>query len=169
MYLCENIHPMGRSLKELFQKFAMFVLTSSVGTVVDLGLHWVGVAFVFKNNYWGSFWIAPTVSFEVAAIVNFVISYFFIWNERITQHNTRSFFRHLAAYNATCVGGYILKFIAMQGIHFLFLWFGWLQGFTLEPVLCNLLGTCFSGGFNFFMSEFVIFNKTKNNKNHTQS
>lgn len=155
---------MGRSAKELLGKFVMFVLSSLVGTIVDLGLHWLLVSYVFRGNYWGSFWIAPTISFEVAAITNFCIAYFFVWTERISQHNVRSFFRHLAGYNATCIGAYIIKFITMQGIHFLFVSLAWMQGRTLEPVLCNLLAMCFSGGFNFFMSEFVIFNKTRKNK-----
>ena len=150
-----------RSWKELLSKFVMFVLTSSVGTVVDLGLHWVLATFVFPDNYWCSYWLAPTISFEMAAITNFCIAYFFVWKERITQRTTRSFFRHLAAYNATTIGAFLLKLVAMQGIHFLFVHFGWLQESSLEPVLCNLLALFFSGGFNFFMSEFVIFNKVK--------
>lgn len=152
---------MKRSWKELLQKFVMFVLTSSIGTLVDLGLHWLLTVTVFKGNYWGSFWIAPTVSFEAAAIANFCIAYFFVWKERITHRGVRSFFRHLGAYNAATVGAYLLKFVAMQGLHFLFLSLNWLQDWELEPVFCNLLGLTFSGGFNFFMSEFVIFNKVK--------
>jgi putative flippase GtrA len=141
----------------------MFVLTSSLGTIVDLGLHWVLSTYAFRGNYWGSYWVAPTISFEIAAIANFVIAYFFVWKERISHRCTRSFFRHLAAYNAACIGGYILKVIAMQGFHFLFLSLGWMQELTIEPVVCNLAGLCFSGGFNFVMSEFVIFNKKKKN------
>ena len=151
----------NRTAKELLNKFVMFMLTSSAGTVVDLGLHWVLCEYAFKGNYWGSFWIAPTISFEVAALVNFVIAYFFVWKERISQRSVRSFFRHFAAYNAATIGAYLLKFVAMQGLHFLFVSLNWLQGWSLEPVLCNLLGLCFSGGFNFVMSEFVIFNKKK--------
>ncbi len=151
----------GRTAKELLNKFLMFMLTSSAGTVVDLGLHWVLCAFVFPGDYWGSFWIAPTISFEVAALVNFVIAYYFVWKERISQRSARSFFRHFAAYNAACIGAYLLKFVAMQGLHFLFVSLNWLQDWSLEPVLCNLLGLCFSGLFNFVMSEFVIFNKKK--------
>ena len=156
---------MSRSGKELLEKFVMFALTSSVGTIVDLGLHWVLSTYAFRGNYWGSFWIAPTISFEVAAIANFCIAYFFVWKERISQRNARSFFRHLAAYNAACIGAYVLKLLAMQGFHFLFVSVNWLQETTIEPVLCNLLALCFSGGFNFVMSEFVIFNKTNKNNN----
>ena len=73
----------------------------------------------------------------------------------------RSLVRHCIAYNATCVGGYIIKLAAMQGFHFLFVSQGWFQDLSVEPVLCNLLGLCFSGCFNFVMNEFVIFNKAK--------
>jgi putative flippase GtrA len=151
----------GRSFKEIFLKLCLFSATSLVGTIVDLGLHWALSSFVFDGNYWGSFWIAPVISFEVAAMANFVIAYFFVWKERVTYRGRRSFWRHFAGYNAAGVGAFILKFIVMQGVHFLFLSLGWLQEYSFEPVICNLIGLCFSGLFNFYMSEFVIFNKKK--------
>lgn len=151
----------GRSFKEIFLKLCLFSATSMVGTLVDLGLHWALSSFVFDGNYWGSFWIAPVISFEVAAMANFVIAYFFVWKERVTYRGRRSFWRHFAGYNAAGVGAFILKFIVMQGVHFLFLSLGWLQEYSFEPVICNLIGLCFSGLFNFYMSEFVIFNKKK--------
>lgn len=147
---------------EILKKFVMFSLTSVAGTIVDLGLHWVLSHFAFNDSYWGSFWIAPTISFEVATLTNFFIAYYLVWKERVTKPGSmRSLLRHLVAYNATCVGGYILKFVAMQGFHFLFVSLNWLQDWSVEPVLCNLLGLCFSGCFNFVMNEFVIFNKVK--------
>ena len=151
----------GRSFKEIILKLCLFSATSMVGTLVDLGLHWALSSFVFDGNYWGSFWIAPVISFEVAAMANFVIAYFFVWKERVTYRGRRSFWRHFAGYNAAGVGAFILKFIVMQGVHFLFLSLGWLQEYSFEPVICNLIGLCFSGLFNFYMSEFVIFNKKK--------
>jgi len=152
---------MNRSWKEIFTKFIMFMVTSVAGTALDLVLHWLLTAYVFKGNYWGCFWIAPTVSFEMAAVTNFAIAYFFVWKERISERSLRSFNRHFWAYNAATIGAYLIKLAAMQGLHFLFVSLNWLQDWTLEPVLCNLLGMCFSGVFNFFMSEFVIFNKKK--------
>ena len=161
---------MGRSVKELLGKFTMFFLTSLVGTVVDLGLHWLLVNYLFKGSYWGSLWIAPTISFEVAAITNFCSSYFFVWKERISHRGTRSFFRHLAGYNAATVGAFLIKLAIMQGVHFILVGADWLQDWTLEPVFCNLLALCFSGAFNFIMSEFVIFGKQKvNNTNNPES
>ena len=147
---------------EILKKFVMFSLTSMAGTIVDLGFHWVLSHFAFGDSYWGSFWIAPTISFEVATLTNFFIAYYLVWRDRVSKPGSmRSLFRHLAAYNATCIGGYILKFIAMQGFHFLFVTLNWLQDWSVEPVLCNFLGLCFSGCFNFVMNEFVIFNKNK--------
>lgn len=151
-----------RSKREILKKFILFSMTSMAGTVVDLGLHWILAQFAFAGSYWGSFWIAPTISFEVATLTNFFIAYFLVWKERISNPGSpRSIVRHLAAYNATCVGGYLIKFVAMQGFHFLFVSLDWFQDLSAEPVLCNLLGLCFSGCFNFFMNEFVIFNKAK--------
>ena len=75
---------------------------------------------------------APVV-FEVAVMVNFVIAYFFVWKERISERSVRSFWRHFAAYNAAGIGAFLLKFAAMQGLHFLFVSLGWLQGHSYEP------------------------------------
>ena len=147
---------------EILKKFIVFSLTSVVGTIVDLGLHWLLSEYAFDGSYWGSFWIAPTISFELATLTNFFIAYYWVWKERVSKPGSlRSLVRHCVAYNATCVGGYIIKLAAMQGFHFLFVSQGWFQDLSVEPVLCNLLGLCFSGAFNFVMNEFVIFNKAK--------
>lgn len=152
---------MNRKL-EILKKFIVFSLTSVAGTIVDLGLHWVLSEYFFDGSYWGSFWIAPTISFELATLTNFFIAYYWVWKERVSKPGSlRSLVRHCVAYNATCVGGYIIKLGAMQGFHFLFVSQGWFQDLSVEPVLCNLLGLCFSGCFNFVMNEFVIFNKAK--------
>ena len=148
--------------KEIIHKFIVFSLTSVACTVVDLGLHWILSKFAFEGSYWGSFWIAPTISFEVATLTNFFIAYYWVWKERVSKPGSlRSLVRHCIAYNATCVGGYLIKLAAMQGFHFLCVSQGWFQELSVEPVLCNMLGLCFSGCFNFVMNEFVIFNKVK--------
>lgn len=150
---------MKRSWKEVLKNLLMFSLTSSAGTLVDLGLHWLLSATVFHSAYWGSYWVAPVISFEVAAMVNFIIAYCFLWRNRVSERSARSFWRHFGAYNAAGVGAFLLKFVVMQGMHFLFRYLGLFQESSLEPVLCNLIGLCFSGLFNFAMSEFFIFRK----------
>lgn len=153
-----------KRLGEVFTKFIMFMLTSSIGTVVDLGVHWFLSARFFQDSYLWTFWIAPLISFELAVLTNFLTAYFFVWRERISHRNARSFWRHYAAYNATATGTFLIKLLLMQGIHFLFVSLGWLQGASYEPVLCNLLAMCVSGTMNFYMSEFVIFKKVNKNK-----
>lgn len=155
---------MSRSFREILHNLILFSLTSLAGTIVDLGLHWLLSHYAFSGNYWGSYWIAPMISFEVAAMTNFVIAYFFVWKERVSYHGARSFWRHFAGYNAAGVGAFIIKFIVMQGVHFAFVSMDWLQDYSIEPVICNMIGLCFSGLFNFYMSEFVIFNKKKPEK-----
>ena len=148
-----------KRLSEILSKLLMFMLTSSLGTVVDLGLHWFLSANFFQDSYAWSYWIAPLISFELAVLTNFLTAYFFVWRERISHRTTRSFFRHFAAYNATATGSFLVKILFMQGVHFLFVSLGWLQGHSYEPVLCNFLATLVSGSINFYMSEWVIFKK----------
>ena len=146
-----------RSFKEVLHKLLLFSLTAMAGTIVDLVLHWILVKYAFEGNYWGSFWIAPAVSFEVSTLVNFVIAFHFVWKERLTNTGSRAFWRHFAAFNAAGIGAFLLKFAVMQGVHFIFVSLAWMQDTTYEPVVCNMIGLCFSGLFNFIMSEFFIF------------
>ena len=153
-----------KRLGEVLSKLLMFMLTSFVGTLVDLGLHWYLSANWYTDSYLWTFWIAPFISFELAVLTNFLTAYYFVWRERITYHGTRSFWRHYAAYNATCTGTFIIKILLMQGVHFLFVSLGWLQDYSFEPVLCNFLAMTVSGCLNFYMSEWVIFKKMDKKK-----
>lgn len=156
--------PTRKRLEEVLTKFIMFMLTSSLGTVVDLGVHWFLSARFFQDSYLWTLWIAPLISFELAVLTNFITAYQFVWRERISRRSTRSFWRHFAAYNATSTGTFLIKLLLMQGIHFVFVSLGWLQGASYEPVVCNMLATCVTGTMNFYMSEFVIFKKVNKKK-----
>lgn len=150
---------MARNWKELLSNFVKFTLVSTVGTIVDLGLHSLLSIYVFKDSYWGSYWAAPAISFEVSVIGGFVFAYFVIWKDRVSQRTTRSFFRHLGGYNLANIGSFTIKFIFLQMFHFVFVRYGWMQEWALEPVFCNFLGSIFGGLFNFWVNEYVIFNK----------
>ena len=102
---------------EVLKKLLMFMLTSFVGTLVDLGVHWYLSANWYTDSYIWTYWVAPFISFELAVLTNFLTAYYFVWRERITYHGTRSFWRHYAAYNATCTGTFFIKILLMQGIH----------------------------------------------------
>ena len=150
-----------KKVGELLLRFVMFSITSGVGTLVDLGVHWLLSSRFMPDRYWWTFWVSPVISFELAVITNFMIAYFWVWRERISHRSTRSFFRHYAGYNATATGVFFIKLLAMQGFHLLLVALGWFQGKTYEPVLCNLLALCISGCFSFVLNEFVVFRKKK--------
>ena len=144
---------------ELLKRFAVFSVTSGAGTLVDLGVHWWLAASFLQERYWWTFWVAPVISFELAVLTNFLIAYYFVWRERISKRSPRSFMRHYAGYNAAATGVFFIKLLVMQGIHLLMVAFGWFQGKTYEPALCNMLALCISGCFSFVLNEFVVFKK----------
>ena len=146
---------------ELLMKFAMFSITSGVGTVVDLGGHWWLSSRFLTDRYWWTFWASPVISFELAVITNFLIAYYWVWKDRISQRTVRSFFRHYAGYNAAATGVFLFKILVMQGFHLLLAAFGWFQDKTYEPALCNMLALCVSGFFSFALNEFVVFKGKK--------
>ena len=74
-----------KKLSELLLRFAIFSITSGVGTLVDLGVHWWLSATFHTDSYLWRFWIAPIISFELAVLTNFLIAYYFVWRERISE------------------------------------------------------------------------------------
>ena len=148
-----------KKLSRLLLRFAVFSITSGVGTLVDLGVHWWLSASFYTESYLWRFWIAPVISFELAVLTNFLIAYYFVWRERISKRTPRSFLRHFAGYNATATGVFVIKLLAMQGFHLLLVGLGWFQDANYEPALCNLLALCISGCFSFVLNEFVVFKK----------
>lgn len=137
-----------RSFKGVLTKFIMFSSTSMVGTVVDLGCHWLMCNILF-SGYFGQFILAPLISFELAALTNFTIAYHWVWRERIDNRSVRTFWKRFLIYNASATGVFVVKLGSMQVIHLIF------PG--LYPVLCNLIALCISGGLNFFMNEWILF------------
>lgn len=136
-------------------KLLKFSSTSLLGTGVDTLVLWLCSDYVFSDSYVGVNIISPAISFEAAALTNFTIAYFFIWNDRLSIQNLRSFVRHFLGYNLSCMGVFLLKMGFLLLIQYLFRW---------DVILCNLLAVCLSGFFNFLMNERVIFRRIKNNK-----
>ncbi|MBQ1708187.1 MAG: GtrA family protein [Bacteroidales bacterium] len=143
---------MSSRLIDLFKRFIGYVSVSLIGTAVDTAVLWVCSHLLFSGSYFGRNILSPTISFECAVFVNFCSCYFFVWKDRISQRGTRSFFRHYAGYNASCTGAFLLKMGLLQLVL-------WITG--LDVVWCNLIALCFSGLFNFTMSDRVIFRKKK--------
>lgn len=137
----------------ILRRVPKFVLGNLIGTLVDTFVLWVFSHFVF-DGYVGEVIISPVISFECAVLVNFLLSYHFIWKDRVPNMTAKSFWHRFWPYNVSCIGGFLIKMGALMPIQYLT---------KLDVVICNLLALCVSGTFNFMMNEFVVFRKRKEN------
>lgn len=141
----------------MLTKYLKFMLSRAIGTGVDTLVVWLMSRFVFGGGYLTTYILSPIVSFECAVMCNFLCSYYWIWRNRITTRNRRSFWRHFAAFNLSSLAGFVVKML------FLLLFekiFGW------GVVVCNLVALCISGVLNFLLSENVVFRKTSPQPQH---
>lgn len=132
-------------------RFPKFIAGNLLGTLVDTLVLWVFSYFVF-HGYVGKVIISPIISFEFAVFVNFLVSYYLTWKDRISHHSGKSFIRHYGAYNISCTGGFLIKMGLLLLIQALTKW---------DVVICNLLALIVSGAYNFTMNELVVFKKKK--------
>ena len=162
---------MGKDSFLTFQKWTEFIGSRAVGTVVDTGVLWL-VGYILQVTasnhpdsgfwqsfkYWGEYWIGPAISFEIATFVNFIMSYFWIWRNRITDRSSaRTFWRHFWGFNISCIFGFIVKMIFLVLCERIFHWDAW---------LCNLAAVCVSGILNYFLAESVVFRKRSQKPEH---
>ena len=132
-------------------KFARFVLSNSLGTLVDNLVLWTFSHFVF-HEYMGQYILSPFISFECAVLSNYLCSWHFIWSDRTKQYIKPRFWRRYIFYNLSATGTFLVK---MGFLLLLERIFGW------HVVVCNLSALCISGILNFVMSECVIFKKVE--------
>lgn len=126
-----------------------FFLTRLIGTAADTAVLWMLGKYIL-TSYAGEYIIAPIISFEVAALVNFITSYRIVWKSRMRDAGKGELVRLFFAFNLSCILGFIIKMV------FLLLFE---RAFGFDAYICNLLALCISGVFNFFVSESVIFRK----------
>ena len=150
---------MRNPLNNIFLKYITFSASTLIGTAVDFLVLWICAHGHFKGSYVGEYIISPAISFEFATIANFTIAYFFIWQDRISSRSARSFFRHFLGYNISCVGAFLIK----MGFLLLTRWVAKRFGADLDVMWCNLFALMFSGCFNFFMNEKLIFRQKQIN------
>ena len=136
-------------------RYVKFAGTSAVGSIVDTLVLWLLSDLVFSKGYWGEYIISPLISFQCAVAVNYMISYFYVWNDRTRKRpdtSVRRFIRLYGAYNLSSSAVFLFRL----GILLLIEKFtGW------DVVICNLLAMCFSGIINFAINNLLIFRKKK--------
>lgn len=153
------------------KKWVDFVVSRALGTVVDTVVLW-SVGWVLKKmielhpasgfwsdfEYWGEFLIGPAISFEVATFANFLMSYYWIWKNRISDRSSaKSFWRHFGGFNVSCIFGFLVKMVFLLMFEKLFSWDAW---------LCNLVAVCISGILNYFLAEVFVFRKKTERPEH---
>lgn len=136
-------------IKEILGRIPKFVASNILGTIVDLGVLFLLSEFVFES-YFGEYVLAPFISFECAVLTNFILSFFFVWKDRVRGQNFIYFIRKYLFYNTSSTGTFLVKL----GMLLLFeVIFGW------HVIFCNLAALCVSGIMNFLMGEWVVFRK----------
>ena len=142
---------MNKKVKSVSMKLAKFYGSNLAGTLVDTLVLWL-FSHILRKTYAGTYLLAPLISFECSVLVNYTLSYFFVWKDRIRKRNARGFFKKYLEYNLSCSGVFLIKMgflILIEQIS------GW------HVVICNLIALCISGVLNFLLNEFVIFRKKK--------
>lgn len=131
----------------LLSRYIGFVTSRLLGTAVDTLFLWIFSKYVF-TTYAGKYMASPLISFEMAMLFNYVISYFWIWRKRISVRTSKAFFKRLALFNVSCMLGFFIK------MGFLILFerlFGW------HVIYCNLAALVVSGLANFAFAELWVF------------
>lgn len=133
-------------------RFLEFFLTRNIGTLVDTAVLWLFADLVFKGSYVGVNIVSPTISFEVATLVNYITSCLWIWGPRVKEHSFRSHVQRFLTFNLSSVLGFLIKMALLLLFERLF---GW------HVVICNLAALAISGFFNFFFAEMWVFGRCR--------
>lgn len=133
------------------RRFPRFVLTNSLGTIVDNLVLWVLSHYIF-TTYAGQYIVSPVLSFECAVFTNFICSWHFVWNDRVKQRKGSRLGYKYIYYNLSATGTFCVKMMFLLLLEY---FLGW------GVVICNLMALCISGTINFVMGEWVIFRKAK--------
>lgn len=136
---------------DILVRYIKYIGTSLTGTIVDTLVLWVLSDFAFTQGYWGEYVVSPVLSFQAAVLVNFLISYFYVWKDRVEDaKGLRAFLRLYGAYNLSCTTVFLFRLGVLLLVE---LCFGW------DVLICNLLAMCLSGAVNFIVSNNIVFRK----------
>lgn len=139
----------------LLLRYIKFAASSLAGTVTDTLVLWLLSTYVFERGYWGEYVISPTIAFQCAVAVNFIVAYFYVWKDRTRKApgaGMTRFLRLYLAYNLSCSAVFLFRL----GVLLLIERFtGW------NLVLCSLAAMFFSGFLNFAIENLLIFRKKK--------
>ncbi|HIX27589.1 MAG TPA: GtrA family protein [Candidatus Barnesiella excrementigallinarum] len=131
--------------------YLQFVVSRLLGTGVDTLVLWICSNFLF-SGYWAEYILSPIISFEFAVLSNFLCSYFWIWKSRIGRRSTSDFFVRFFVFNLSSGAGFLMKMVFLLIFQKIFEW---------DVVYCNLAALIFSGLFNYFVADLLVFRSRK--------
>jgi putative flippase GtrA len=129
-------------------RIGKFFITNLIGTIIDTIVIFIFKKWVF-HSYFFVYIITPIIGFEIAAINNYTISFFWVWKDR-TDKKPKEYFRRFIPYNLTVMSVFSFK---------LFLIFIISKLIVLDVVYCNLIALVFSGLLNYLGLDKLIFKK----------
>ncbi|MBQ7684922.1 MAG: GtrA family protein [Bacteroidaceae bacterium] len=138
----------SRLLCPLVRRYLKFLASTLAGTAVDMLVLWLCADVLLPDTYGMKYVVSPCISFECAVVTNFTLAFFYVWPDRVSSPSPRSYLRHLAGYNLSCIGAFLVKLLLLLLFERLFHW---------HVLLCNVVALCFSGIINFLMNERIIF------------
>lgn len=142
---------MGRfSNDSTWVRFIKFAGVGLIAGTVDITLVWVFTKFVF-GGYFGEVIVSPVISYECSIIIGFIFSWYFIWNDRLSNGGSSEFWKRLAAYNISNVGIFALRVLLVM--MFEKIWDGG------NLVIINTVSRILAGLLNFVITDKLIFKK----------
>lgn len=130
-------------------RYAKFLGTSFVGTLVDMLVLWLLSDFAFTQGYFGEYLLSPALSFQAAVLSNFTVSYLYVWRDRVSSvKGGHDFLKRYLTYNLSCTTVFLIR---LGMILIVERFTGW------DVVLCNLIAMCVTGIVNFLITNNLVF------------
>jgi len=137
----------GDGLKGTFVRFVKHTLFSLAGTGTNTLVMWLCSHHIFTSEV-GQRLVSPFISFEVANIVNFIISSRMVFNDRNVTPGFKGVLKRFVIYNLS----YSASFLLNLGLLQIFV-----QITDWDVVFCNFISLAIAGILNFIMNTKVTF------------
>jgi len=128
-------------------RFSKHTLFSLFGTATNTLVMWVSSHILFTGEF-GQRVVSPCIAFEIANIVNFIVSSNLVFKDREVEKGFKGTLKRFAFYNLSYTASFFINL-------------GLLQVFVnitdLDVVICNLLSLMIAGILNFIMNTRVTF------------
>jgi len=138
---------MKSAIRETGIRFVKHTVFSLAGTGTNTLVMWLCSHCIFTSAT-GQRLISPFIAFEVANMVNFIVSSKMVFNDRDVEPGIRSVLKRFAIYNMSYSATFLLNLGLLQVFVRVTNW---------DVVICNLISLAIAGILNFIMNTKVTF------------